>query len=159
MSNVLGLIGLQGSLSDGINLSYNNSSSSSNFVASDSKVKTASGSNAMTSSDVTSNINSITNSAMNVADKVIQFQTLKAQAEASANAYKITAKTSADQVEIARCQTEQKAIEAQIATIDAQIRREESGNSVINTKTIVTGLVVVSVVAILGIVIYNSKKK
>ncbi|MCQ2232125.1 MAG: hypothetical protein MJZ30_09800, partial [Paludibacteraceae bacterium] len=106
------------------------------------------------SNDVENKINAITNSASDVATKVLEFQTLKANTEASIRNYELAIKNSNNQLEIAQWQYQIQQLQYQQSIIDNEVRALQVQGNVSMTKWIVGG---VAVVAVLGIVIFATK--
>lgn len=140
-------------LQSGINMSYNGGSTTNPFAPTSSNTSSSKGGN-LDWQDVDSKINTITNSASDVATKVLEFQTLRANTDASIRNYELAIKNSNNQLEIAQWQYQIQQLYNQQAIIDNQVRALESNNRTTSTKWIVGG---VAVVAVLGIVIFATK--
>lgn len=145
-------------LQSGINMSYNGGSTTNPFAPTSSNTSSSTSSNGgnLNWQDVDSKINTITNSASDVATKVLEFQTLRANTEASIRNYELAIKNSNNQLEIAQWQYQIQQLYLQQDVIDKQVRALESNNRTTSTKWIVGG---VAVVAVLGIVFFATKHK
>lgn len=148
-------------LQSGINMSYNSGSATNPFAPTNNNIiapssntsNTSNGSN-LNWNDVENKISTITNSASDVATKVLEFQTLKANTEASIRNYELAIKNSNNQLEIAQWQYQIQQLQYQQSVIDNEVRALQVQGNVSMTKWIVGG---VAVVAVLGIVIYATK--
>lgn len=117
------------------------------------------GSSSLTTEQVDERISAITNSASSVADKVLQFQQLKSQTEASIQNYKLALDNNTTTLSIKELEYQIKELEYQQSLIDNQLAMLQSNNSTTNVKYIVGGLALVAVVGIVGFTMYQSKKK
>lgn len=153
-NTILKKIGLGDSLTDSINLNYGGAS-----YYNSSSVKTSDGSNALTSSEAESKLKSITSSATDVATKIADIVSLKQQTEASINAYKLALDNNKTSLSTAEINYQIEQLKLQETYMETEEKKLRSSNSVINTKTIVIGLSVIAVASIIGIVVYNTKKK